>query len=82
MNTYTHHEYRVGDTVLVQMNDAPIPGVIDTINGEQLQVRLAEPWVQETGEPRTIVVVSRAEVSPSIDENAPLELSDDAETRA
>jgi hypothetical protein len=82
MNTYTHHEYRIGDAVLVQMDGAPVPGVIDTINGEQLQVRLAEPWVQSTGEPQAIVVVSRAQVTPTLDENAPRELPSRAETRS
>lgn len=46
----TEHRYQVGDTVLVHM--APgvdIPGVIEDHREGQFQVRLAQPWTDETG---------------------------------
>jgi hypothetical protein len=68
------HAYEIGDTVLARMGSAQVPGVIDSINGLQLQVRLAQPWVDAEGTERSIVVLAAGDVVPVLDGNAPREL--------
>lgn len=46
----TQHVYQVGDAVLVHV--APgvhVPGVIEDQRDNQFQVRLAQPWTDESG---------------------------------
>lgn len=49
-NGGTGHKYEIGDAVLVHM--APgvdIPGVIEDHRGSEFQVKLAQPWTDESG---------------------------------
>ena len=49
-NGGTQHNFQIGDTVLVHV--APgvhIPGVIEDERSGQFQVRLAQPWTDESG---------------------------------
>jgi hypothetical protein len=43
------HEYQIGDAVLAKLGGAQIPGVIQDEKDGKFQVRLAEPWSDETG---------------------------------
>lgn len=46
----TQHTYQVGDAVLVHISPGvDIPGVIEDQKQGQFQVRLAQPWTDETG---------------------------------
>lgn len=46
----SEHRYQVGDAVLVHMSPGvDIPGVIEDQREGQFQVRLAQPWTDETG---------------------------------
>jgi hypothetical protein len=43
------HDYSIGDAVLAHIDDVEIPGVVEDKQDGKLLVRLAEPWVDETG---------------------------------
>ena len=68
------HKYDVGDSVLVDMNGAQIPGVIEDVDGDVLRIRLAQPWVTETAEPSDTVSVHPDRVSPQLGSDGTPEL--------
>lgn len=41
---------QVGDSVLARRNGTEVPGVVLEVQEDQVLVRLAEPYVEETGE--------------------------------
>lgn len=44
------HQFNIGDAVLVRMGQGvAIPGVIEDKKNDKFQVKLAEPWSDETG---------------------------------
>jgi hypothetical protein len=50
MTGSTGHQYNIGDTVLVHIREGVhIPGVIEDAREGQFQVKLAQPWSDETG---------------------------------
>lgn len=62
------HEFQVGEAVLAHINGVPIPGVVEARQGDRLLVRLSEPWVDETGQSSTEVLLTPDELDPSLDE--------------
>lgn len=68
----TEHDYRLGDSVLVAMGDAPVPGVVVGMDAEQLQVRLAQPWSDESGAADNVTSVARDAVRPVLNDSATL----------
>lgn len=66
------HDYRVGDSVLVTMGDAPVPGVVVGMEEKQVQVRLAQPWSDNSGQTRNEVTVERDALAPVLGDNAAL----------
>jgi hypothetical protein len=48
--TSSQHQYNIGDAVLVNFDGAQVPGVIQDEGEGRFQIRLAEPWANETGQ--------------------------------
>ena len=66
--TRYEHVYQVGDSVLVDMGTARVPGVITDKQGDRLVVSLAEPWADETGNKADGVTVEANRLEPYIEE--------------
>lgn len=47
-STYRHN-WQIGDAVLADFNGAQVPGVIEDTRSGQALVRLADPWIDESG---------------------------------
>lgn len=62
------HDYRIGEAVLADINGARIPGVIEDKCDGQLLVRLAEPWVNESGQKSDEAWLTPDKLDPSLDE--------------
>lgn len=63
------HQYNIGDSVLVKMgNGMQVPGVIEDTRGDQFQVKLAEPWADESGRSSDDMWVTPDRLDPSIEE--------------
>jgi hypothetical protein len=65
-NSSSQHEYQIGDSVLVDMNGAQVPGVVEDTQGNQISVRLAEPWTDETGQGSESISVPADRLSPQV----------------
>jgi hypothetical protein len=61
------HTYNVGDAVLARVGGAQIPGVIEDKQDNRLLVRLAEPWVDETGRQSDEAWLTPDQLDPSIE---------------
>jgi hypothetical protein len=68
--TESSREYQIGDSVLVDMRGALIPGVIDDRDGDRLSVHLAEPWSDESGIPSDSVTVGADQLRPYLEETS------------
>lgn len=61
------HEFQVGDAVLVDMNGAQIPGVIEDKQEGKVLVRLSQPWADETGQTSDEAWLTPDKLDPSLD---------------
>lgn len=68
MTGETMHEYQIGDSVLVNLNGAQIPGVIEDEKNNQWMVRIAQPWTDESGRQSDEVWVTQERLTPSREE--------------
>jgi hypothetical protein len=65
----TQHQYKIGDAVLVHI--APgvdIPGVIEDEREGKFQVRLAQPWTDESGNQNPDMWTDLAQLDAQLDE--------------
>jgi hypothetical protein len=63
----SQHEFQVGDSVLVDMSGALVPGVIEEHRGDQCVVRLAQAWSDASGQRSDSVTVPTASLQPGED---------------
>jgi hypothetical protein len=66
--TMTVQPVAVGDSVLAPDRGNLVPGVADEIRDSEVLVRLAEPYVQETGETRSEVWCQLSDVEKLLDD--------------
>lgn len=67
-NNQANREYQIGTAVLVNFNGAEVPGVIQDTREGKFNVRLAEPWADESGNKNDQVWVGPERLSPAINE--------------
>lgn len=60
--------FQIGNAVLADYNGAQIPGVVEDVQNGKAYVRLAEPWVDETGQKSDTVWIPTDRLSLYIDE--------------
>lgn len=65
-NSQTHHEYAPGDPVLATLQDLQIPGVVTDVQDGRILVELAQPWMDESGQPTTTVALGENALSPLV----------------
>lgn len=58
----------IGDSVLARHNGNEVPGVVSEIEGNEVVVALAEPYLAASGEPRTDVRCAIDEVTRILDD--------------
>lgn len=64
----SQHTYHIGDSVLVDVQGSQIPGVIEDERNGEFQVKLAQPWVDESGRQAQDAWVSPDRLSAYIEE--------------
>ena len=66
-NATSAHAYEPGDSVLVDVNGARVPGVVESTQGDQIEVMLAQPWTDESGNSTHSVTVPTSQAEPMPD---------------
>lgn len=65
MNTGTAtHTYKPGDSVLAHLGGASVPGVVESVEGDQISVMLAQPWTDEQGNSTHSMSLSPDKIEP------------------